>query len=398
MISFIYLGFIAPILMVEKGQSSSVSGNNAELNFVGKVLSKITLPENIHIVSYQYNIYRRKIYGAITKEKFSICEEGMSIHECYPIRTGGRKFASKVWAFFDNLITLCRIAKRSVKNNEHRPIIMTVNTFPMFAIPAIVVGVLYKLELATYLIDGYYNVESQNPILKINAKWASRLLRHYDYVIALCQNILDDYGTCRQNSLSITPVKINDYYEKDFCFSGGVKLFFAGGVAPLNGIREYIDAMSYLSQSYSLDIYGTGELTEYVKDKAVGDHRIRYCGIKNNEEIRKLETTAHILMIVRSSDVYYNSQIKRYGIPYKVLEYLQSGTPIISSEIDAVPNELRQFINICEPNGKSIAAMVEKIADHYDEYKSKALLAREYMKENCTWEICKERIQEKFDW
>lgn len=395
--SIIYLGFVAPSEIAEKGQNSSISGNNAELGLLQNVLAKIANQNDIHIISYQYNIYRNAIYRGAREPTFQICENELHLQNCKALNFDKFGKISKLVAIAEIAFHLLKTAQRIIKHGK-KPILLIVNTSVIFSIPAILVSKLYGLTLTTYLIDGYYQLDNKSRVERWYARISRSLLKHYNYVVALCQNLIIDYCTERQKSVSITPVAINAFVETEYTFHNGVRILFAGGVAPQNGILEYIDAMQYLENHFFLDIYGVGELVTEVLENEKRDTRISYCGIRPNSEIRILETEAHILLIVRSDKVILNKQIRRYGIPYKILEYLQSGTPIIASEMESIPTEFHSFINFCEPNGKAIAQTIRNVINDYAVYKAKALSARNYMAENCTWEKCRSKICDAFGW
>ena len=72
----------------------------------------------------------------------------------------------------------------------------------------------------------------------------------------------------------------------------------------------------------------------------------------------QVEKTADILIIVRPTKNSEQNGITKYGIPFKLIEYLQSGVPVVASKMEAVPEEMNKFINICDAEVNSV---LEKI-------------------------------------
>ena len=59
-----------------------------------------------------------------------------------------------------------------------------------------------------------------------------------------------------------------------------------GGLQEEYGIKELIDGFNMVqNQEIELRLYGQGNAIEYIKKAAQKNDRIKYCGVKTNEEI-----------------------------------------------------------------------------------------------------------------
>jgi len=381
----LYIGFVTSNDDALKFQTS-FAGNDAELKFVTKVLTKIADEKNIKICSYSYNIYNRESEIISSPKEFKINLD--SKIKCYGIMILHIKILRQLLAFFSILAFLIKEVRKLNKDSiENKDIlIVTCNTYPLFSVPAIIVCKIFKIPIATYLIDGFYNLDHKNIFIRNYSKLASALLKKYQYVITLCEKIIEDFCVSSQKTISITPIDLFPLEYLSLKSNNKFKLFFAGGIAPLNGIREYIDLMKYLNNDYELYIYGRGELLNFLIENTKKDNRIHYGGVLSKDEIMQLESSSNILLIIRPMISENQNNITKYGIPYKLLEYLQSGTPIVATEMDAIPHYLKGFINYSSSNPKDIAMKIEEINMNYNYYLEIAEKAKRYMESECTWD------------
>ena len=251
-----------------------------------------------------------------------------------------------------------------------------------------------------YSIDGFYNQDSNNLFQRYNTRAAIKHFKQFDSVITLSQNVIDDFASSQQKTVSITPIESDLYKDEssNVIDTSKVKLLFTGGVAELNGINQYLEAMKYLPKNFELTIYGRGVLVDKVIESSKTDSRIIYGGVMIKSDVIKKQTESDILLIVRPMINGEQNNITKYGIPYKLIEYLASGTPIIASDMLAIPHSLRRFINFTETNPQSIAKSIESVVGNYKHHKKLALEARNTMINYHNWnyyyEILKDFINE----
>ena len=96
-----------------------------------------------------------------------------------------------------------------------------------------------------------------------------------------------------------------------------------------------------------LHLYGTGELDEYIK--SIKDERIKFYGVVQNKIIVQEEKKATILINPRFSEAEYT----KYSFPSKNMEYMVSGTPIITTKLPGMPKEYYDYIYLIEDESES---------------------------------------------
>jgi len=122
-------------------------------------------------------------------------------------------------------------------------------------------------------------------------------------------------------------------------------IFYAGGLSSEYGVKILLDAFSLLPcHNYRLWLCGSGKMESAVKNAAMRDHRIIYWGVKTNSEVIQLEKHSTILINPRPS----NNEFTKYSFPSKLLEFMASGRPVITTPLKGIPDDYESYVNILE--------------------------------------------------
>lgn len=116
-------------------------------------------------------------------------------------------------------------------------------------------------------------------------------------------------------------------------------IMYAGGLNRENGIEMLIEAFSMLNINIKLKLCGAGTAEELVKDAVNKNANIEYLGNLPNDEVRKLEKKAVLLVNPRLPD----NRLTRYSFPSKTVEYMLSGTPAAITKLDGIPDEYYDY-------------------------------------------------------
>ncbi len=171
------------------------------------------------------------------------------------------------------------------------------------------------------------------------------------------------------------------------------RLVAAGSVDELNGVEEILEALSHIDRkNIEVIIAGAGPLVDHVVRASYKDSRIKYVGFLSFKEVLKLYQTADILLNIRitrrvNTDFFF---------PSKLMEYLASGTPVISTCTGHVESE---FGSICyllkdeTPHG--LARLIEQVLDIPRTDRQKVGRdARRFMLDQKTWPRQGQRVAE----
>jgi glycosyltransferase involved in cell wall biosynthesis len=112
-------------------------------------------------------------------------------------------------------------------------------------------------------------------------------------------------------------------------------LFYAGGLSDEFGVGLLLDAVRHLKVPFELNLCGTGPLLRRVLAEGARDPKIRYLGVLPHQHVVRLEHSATLLVNPRPS----SADFVRYSFPSKLLEYMISGRPVVSTVLPCIPQE-----------------------------------------------------------
>lgn len=109
---------------------------------------------------------------------------------------------------------------------------------------------------------------------------------------------------------------------------------YAGKLLHRFGVQRLLDAFALVDDpDCRLVICGAGEMQPAVQEAAEKDARIHYAGVLMPSELHRLYRTSGVLVNPRTSGEAYT----RYSFPSKIIEYLQTGLPVVSARLDGMP-------------------------------------------------------------
>lgn len=135
-------------------------------------------------------------------------------------------------------------------------------------------------------------------------------------------------------------------------------IMYAGTIHEKYGIKKLIKAFKKVNVlECELWIFGEGDSLEFIKNEEKIDSRIRYKGTKTKEEILELEKQVSLLINPRPT----TEEFTKYSFPSKTLEYMASGTPLLTTKLAGIPKEYFKYIYTFE--NEDIYEMSKKIEE-----------------------------------
>lgn len=121
--------------------------------------------------------------------------------------------------------------------------------------------------------------------------------------------------------------------------------FYAGGVSRQYGLANLVEGfrMANLPDA-QLHIYGPGDYVEELKTIAQADDRIFYGGMLLNTQIVEKEMEATLLVNPRPTGEEY----VKYSFPSKTMEYMSTGTPVLTTVLPGMPKEYHPYVYLLE--------------------------------------------------
>lgn len=117
-------------------------------------------------------------------------------------------------------------------------------------------------------------------------------------------------------------------------------IMYAGGLAADNKIPFLLECCKEIPELDEVWICGVGSDEDRIKALALTDSRIKYFGRVNNEKVLEMEEKAKILINFRSPE----EELTKYSFPSKILEYIASGSLVLSTRLLGIPKEYFDYI------------------------------------------------------
>ena len=135
-------------------------------------------------------------------------------------------------------------------------------------------------------------------------------------------------------------------------------LIYAGGCHERYGVKMLIDAFRNLpNQNISLSIYGDGPMVVNMPKYEALDPRFHYKGIRPNEEVVQAELQATLLINPRPT----HEEFTKYSFPSKNMEYMVSGTPVLTMALPGMPLEYYNKLFVCKD--ETVSGLAQSLSD-----------------------------------
>lgn len=120
---------------------------------------------------------------------------------------------------------------------------------------------------------------------------------------------------------------------------------YAGGVSRQYGLENLVEGFRMADiPNAQLHIYGPGDYVEDLKRIAAEDPRVVYGGMLMNREIVEKELEATLLVNPRPT----HEEFVKYSFPSKTMEYMASGTPVLTTVLPGMPREYHPYVYLIE--------------------------------------------------
>lgn len=120
---------------------------------------------------------------------------------------------------------------------------------------------------------------------------------------------------------------------------------YAGGVSKQYGLDYLVEGFRLAAiPNCRLDIYGPGDYVSEIEKISKTDPSVRYGGMLFSSEVVEKEMEATLLINPRPT----HEEFVKYSFPSKTMEYMASGTPVLTTKLPGMPNSYHKFVKIIE--------------------------------------------------
>lgn len=138
--------------------------------------------------------------------------------------------------------------------------------------------------------------------------------------------------------------------------AGSPVVLYAGGIRKDSGIFELIKAADQPDRPWRLDIYGAGPDADEARRKCEAIPGVHFHGLIEQEELRQRYSQATLLINPRPIHLDF----VKYSFPSKIMEYVASGVPLVSTRLPTFPSEYEPHILWSEPSVSGLRSAIEQ--------------------------------------
>lgn len=147
----------------------------------------------------------------------------------------------------------------------------------------------------------------------------------------------------------------NEFHHKDKPYV----CLYSGSINRIHGIEYMVEGfLKAKLENVELHIYGGGDFEVELKSISKNNKNVKYFGVKLIDEVIKAQIRATILINPRPT----NQEFVKYSFPSKNMEYMASGTPVLTTKLSGMPIEYYEYVMLIhEETADGICEDLKKI-------------------------------------
>ena len=160
--------------------------------------------------------------------------------------------------------------------------------------------------------------------------------------------------------------------------TGRKVVLYAGSIQSKYGICNLAEGFLLADiPDAELRVFGKGDYEETLSRLSREHPSVRYLGVLPNSEIVAMEQRSSLLVNPRPTAPEYT----KYSFPSKNMEYMVSGTPMLTTRLPGMPSEYEPYVYLIDdetPQG--VADALKRVFAHsFEERRKQGLSAREFV-------------------
>lgn len=362
--NILFLGFAIPDEEMQKvftmENSPQVQTHKFNWNLI-KGLEHFNLFDFTYVSARPVTDYPNSSQKRIKKNNWTVDVNGKKIiiQEIPFLNSGVLKLITRFFfALFYSLKNYC------MKPNKAGVIVYSVHV--PFMIVGLLISKVYNIDYIAIWTDPPAIKSSKDSRLKsklrnTELKLSQYLMKKATKVIALTKYLAEDFAPGKPYIVieGIIDEQDKSVYKKERKHNNSdfTKVVYTGSLANRYGIKNIVEAFKLINnEKLMLEIYGRGDYEEELKAICKENKNIKYKGFLPNKEVLNIQREADFLINARSA----NDEYVKYSFPSKTLEYMLSGTPLITTILPGIPDEYKQYVIVLEDNNPKIIARTIK--------------------------------------
>ena len=247
-----------------------------------------------------------------------------------------------------------RVLRRWCKANAGKGVLLTYSIPPFMAADMVRYGRKYQIKTVAIVPDlpeNMYQNHKGNPLVdgikRVYLNGALRNQGRFDGYVYLTDAMSAVVAPGKPYIVMEGILNDNDTDTTAVTKSPKRAIMYAGRLHEKYGVMALVDAFQRLDLSdVELWLFGDGTAVTEIQERAAKDPRICYFGRVSREEILRKEKEATLLVNPRS----VKDAFTRYSFPSKTIEYMYSGTPLLTTRLEGIPDEYFKYVFSAEDN------------------------------------------------
>lgn len=379
--NILFIGYLKSKEYCLNNKYASIAGNMMQFNIVSKLINSIN--NNVEIVSVSPTAPFPRVKKVIFIRKKEIIENDINIVSLFFINIPIIKQLTQLFSVLFETIKWVISFKKKPK------LILLFNYNPVISFPALLMMPFKNTKVVCFVADPIIDLSGRKGMKHLiwvsYQRFSDYLLKKFSGVIVVNENIIEDfdihcpYIIMEGGVEKSENVPISRSINKNFIFH------FSGALYQYNGVELIIRSFMHLEkENLELHIFGSGPLESFVTEQSKVDERIKFFGLKDNSVVLKYQRESDFLLNIRLDF----KNISKYSFPSKLIEYMNSGIPVISTRFPGLRTDYLNHLIILED------ASIKGLSDLFDEaiafgkghYLNYGLNARKFIQENKNWE------------
>lgn len=157
-------------------------------------------------------------------------------------------------------------------------------------------------------------------------------------------------------------------------------MLYAGGLHVKYGLKMLVAAFVKSGVDGRLVIYGDGPYANELREVSAKSDKVEYRGVAPNEEVVNAEHKASVLVNPR----FTTEAFSPYSFPSKNMEYMASGTPLLTTKLPGMPEEYHEYVYLFgEETVEAYAETIRQVfAKSDEELQQMGALAKKFVLDN----------------
>lgn len=317
------------------------------------------------------------------------------------VAVGNMNYGKLIY-YLSIIVTYTRALLRIVRERkDRRLLVITSGPYVFTALPVWIAGMSGRICWVPFLIGSVELPDYRGPlslISRLSKVMITKASGSITYVERSSVDYTDKPYVTILFSLDESVVATSDRYFQEGRQQKPFTIMYSGALTKIKGADILLDVIHQAGDSYHWVICGGGPYENEFRRLSDELDCVEYLGVLPHPEVIRLQCQADVLIALQSQDNEVYRYYARYAATSKLIEYLVSGTPVITPDVEAINSVLRPYLNFLDSQApQAIVEAIDRIRDNYQVYREKSVSARESVKQIANAEYQNQRVLEFLD-